>query len=101
MMRPQAPYLSPNAIISACLLIKEDNEILDKCIAYYFHTVSLRFWVVAPVDPLSSQSPTDILQRWRHTTDLKVLEWTDKQHMPNEFFEDGYIPTEHLQNHLF
>jgi hypothetical protein len=93
---PKAPALSPNATFSACLLIKDDNEILNEWIAYHYHTVNLRQLVVA-VDPLSAESPVEILQRWRLMTDLEVLEWTDDQYMPEEFLKTGHPPIEHLQ----
>jgi hypothetical protein len=48
--------LSPQATFSACLLIKDDNDILSEWIAYHYHVLKMRRLVVA-VDPLSIESP--------------------------------------------
>lgn len=91
----RAPSLASNANFSACLLIKDDNDILSEWIAYHYHTLKLRRLVVA-VDPLSAESPADILQRWRLMTDLQVFLWTDDQYMPKNFLEKGRPPVQHI-----
>lgn len=74
---------------SACLLIKDDNSILNEWIAYHYHVLNLRHIIVA-VDPSSATSPADIWQTWRNYTDLTVTEWTDTDFMPRSFLTKGY-----------
>ena len=79
---------------SICLLIKDDNQLLNEWIAYHYHVLTLRYLVVA-TDPESKTSPAAILQLWRMTfPDLHIDEWTDDNYMP-EFFLRGmydYVP---------
>jgi hypothetical protein len=74
---------------SACLLIKDDNAILNEWIAYHYHVLNLRRIIVA-VDPSSETSPSTIWQTWRNHTDLTVTEWTDTDFMPQTFLKRGY-----------
>jgi hypothetical protein len=74
---------------SACLLIKDDNAILNEWIAYHYHVLNLRHILVA-VDPSSATSPSTIWQTWRNLTDLTVTEWTDTDFMPQTFLKKGY-----------
>jgi hypothetical protein len=74
---------------SACLLIKDDNAILNEWIAYHYHVLNLRHVIVA-VDPSSETSPAAIWQTWREQTDLTVTEWTDTDFMPDNFLKTGY-----------
>lgn len=80
----------PGHYFSACLLIKDDNAILNEWIAYHYHTLKLRYLVVA-VDPSSVTSPTQLLQRWEHLTNLTFLQWEDADYLPQRFLEKGYI----------
>jgi hypothetical protein len=80
---------SNNNTFSACLLIKDDNDILNEWIAYHYHVLNLRHMIVA-VDPSSATSPGGILQTWRNLTDLEVTEWSDEDFMPVDFLEKGY-----------
>lgn len=89
---PTEQSLSSNATLSACLLIKDDNEILSEWIAYHYHTITLRHLIVA-VDPLSSESPTAILAKWKLLTDLNIRLWHDEHYMPDEFIETGQAPS--------
>jgi len=57
-------------VISACLLVKDDNHILSEWIGYHYSTLPLRHLVVG-VDPLSKSSPADILRRWNKDTSGK------------------------------
>jgi hypothetical protein len=82
--------LSPQATFSACLLIKDDNDILSEWIAYHYHVLKMRKIIVA-VDPLSTESPSHILQRWS-MTDLEIFEWSDEQFMPDHFIKTGEVP---------
>jgi len=60
-------------VISACLLVKDDNHILSEWIAYHYTTLPLRHLVVA-VDPISETSPADIIRRWNKDTSGKNAE---------------------------
>jgi len=81
---------------SACLLIKDDNDILDEWLAYHYHTLNLRYLVVA-VDPSSTTSPVPVFDKWRNLTDLEVTVWSDADFMPQSFLEKGYhIPPRYV-----
>ena len=67
-MRPREP-------VSACLLFNDDNHMLIEWLAYHYYAVGLRSVVVA-VDPMSHESPKDILDRWRPWLD-NVAVWDD------------------------
>ena len=58
--------------------------------------LNLRSLIVA-VDPLSVQSPSSILSRWRLVTDLHVLEWSDDNYMPADFLDNDVPPEEYMQ----
>ena len=88
---PTPESMSVNASFSACLLIKDDNEILSEWIAYHYHTIKLRQLIVA-VDPLSSESPTILLAKWKLLTDLNIRLWHDEHYMPDDFMETGQAP---------
>jgi Glycosyl transferase family 2 len=75
--------------VSACLLIKDDNDILPEWIAYHYHSLGLRYLLVA-VDPSSVTSPTPILDTWRANTDMHIVEWFDEDFMDAEFLRKGY-----------
>jgi hypothetical protein len=60
---------------SACLLIKDDNQILPEWIAYHYTVLPLRHLIVA-VDPFSLTSPKPILDEFsRLGMDIEV--WRD------------------------
>jgi len=86
--------LLPNATFSACLLVKDDNDILNEWIAYHYFVLNLRTLILA-TDPTSTQSPAELLQRWRSLTDMKIIEWTDPDYMPTEFVQKGVFPSEY------
>lgn len=52
---------------AACLLVMDDNHRLIEWLAYHYHTLPLRYLVIA-VDPRSQTQPDKILQRWNATT---------------------------------
>ena len=83
------PEPSPYNTFSACMLIKDDNDLLNEWLAYHYHVLNLRYLVVA-VDPNSATSPTPIFEKWRRLTDLKITEWSDKDFMPPVFLLTGY-----------
>jgi len=62
---------------SACLLIKDDNHLLDEWLAYHYFALPLRYLVVA-IDPSSRTSPSTLLKKWRDHTDMTIVEWTDR-----------------------
>jgi hypothetical protein len=74
---------------SACLLIKDDNDILNEWIAYHYHTLNLRHLVVA-TDPSSETSPSEILKKWRDVFGMEIGEWTDEKYMPDFFLNKSY-----------
>jgi Glycosyl transferase family 2 len=74
---------------SACMLIKDDNDLLNEWLAYHYHVLNLRYLLVA-VDPSSATSPTPIFDKWRRLTDLKIVEWSDPNFMPKVFLLTGY-----------
>jgi Glycosyl transferase family 2 len=78
------------------LLIKDDNDILNEWLAYHYHSVRLRDLIVA-IDPLSTESPQKILDKWRLMTDLEVYEWTDDNYMPRDFLKTGQAPEKYMQ----
>jgi hypothetical protein len=75
--------------LSGCMLIKDDNDILNEWLAYHYHTLNLRYLLVA-VDPSSETSPTHIWDRWRRLTDMEITEWKDPDFLPSSFIEKGY-----------
>jgi hypothetical protein len=96
-------FVEPKPILSksnltACLLIKDDNEILSEWIAYHYHALKMRFLIVA-IDPQSSQSPGPILAKWKLLTDLEILEWDDSMYMPKYFLQNGHAPLKYLQKY--
>lgn len=93
---PVNASLSPEASFSACLLIKDDNDILNEWIAYHYFVLKLRHLIVA-IDPLSSQSPTHILRKWSNLTDLDIVQWIDPDYMPAEFLSTGRTPRRYMQ----
>lgn len=93
---PPSESLSSTSSFAACMLIKDDNEILSEWIAYHYFVLKLRQIVIA-VDPLSTESPTSILSKWRDNTDMEIIEWYDRDYMPIEFLKNGYPPAQYLQ----
>jgi hypothetical protein len=88
--------LMPNATFSACLLIRDDNDLLPEWLAYHYHAVKLRDLIVA-TDPLSSESPSSIFETWRQYTDMNITEWTDVDYMPQDFLDTGRAPRKYTQ----
>ena len=86
--------LSPDASFSACLLIRDDNDILNEWIAYHYHVLKMRRLIVA-VDPGSETSPADLLDQWRDTIEIDL--WTDQNYMPQEFLDTGSPPAEEIK----
>jgi hypothetical protein len=95
-IEPIAASLAPDASFAACLVIKDDNDILSEWIAYHYHTIKMRYLVVA-IDPLSSESPNSILDLWSNMTDLQIQIWNDADFMPTQFLQTQLPPPEYLQ----
>ncbi len=79
---------------SACLLVKDDNEILNEWIAYHYHVLGLRYMIVA-IDAKSQTSPSALLHKWRQFG-MQIEEWSDEMFMPDIYFQKAY----HLQPRL-
>ena len=67
------PASSSSLQSTACLILKDDNDILPEWIAYHYTMLPLRYLVVMP-DPKSRQSPKEILTQW-DGTDLNYWIW--------------------------
>ena len=80
---------------SACLLIRDDNDILNEWIAYHYHVLNMKRLIVA-VDPGSETSPAAILDPWRDTMEIDL--WNDDDYMPNRFLDTGIPPAEDIKN---
>ena len=80
---------SHNATFSFCLLVKDDNDILNEWLAYHYHTLNLRHVIVA-IDPSSKTSPSPIFDKWQELFGLKVEIWTDSDYMPEYFVQGNY-----------
>lgn len=92
----QQSQRSTSDSLAACLLIKDDNDILDEWIAYHYHVWNLRHLLVA-VDPSSRTSPRATLTRWTEVTDLDVRVWDDVDYLPESFRTLGYhIPPRYV-----
>lgn len=72
---------STNKSFGACLIIMDDNHFLTEWLAYHFLQLPLRRLIVA-IDPRSSTSPTDILDRYRNRGLMKITEWQEDDFMP-------------------
>ena len=72
-----------------CLLIKDDNDILNEWLAYHYHTINLRYVIVA-IDPSSKTSPSSIFDRWKRYFGLESDIWTDSDYMPEYFLRGQY-----------
>jgi len=66
--------------ISACLLVRDENENLVEWLAYHYFTLPLRNLVIA-IDPASLQSPMEILDRWRKMN-MDIVVWANDDFMP-------------------
>jgi hypothetical protein len=92
------PQPQQNSTFTICLLLKDDNVILNEWLAYHYHTMNLRHLIVA-IDPSSTTSPSFIFQQWRQIFGLEVEEWTDHDFMPDFFLQGRYheIPHDYIK----
>ncbi|GAX26118.1 hypothetical protein FisN_24Hh009 [Fistulifera solaris] len=86
---------SKSVSLAACLLIKDDNEILSEWIAYHYFTLNMTHLIVA-IDPSSETSPSETLQPWRKY--IQIEEWHDEDFMPESFLQKGYHIAPHAIN---
>jgi hypothetical protein len=57
------PHLNKNESFGACLMMKEDNDLLYEWLAYHYTVLPLRYILVGS-DEGNKQDPRDVLQRW-------------------------------------
>lgn len=86
------PNLGSNTF-SLCLLLKDDNDILNEWIAYHYHTFNLRYMIVA-LDPFSQTSPEPIFEKWRTLFGMTIEVWNDQDYMPEFFLQGKYDQVE-------
>ena len=84
------PHIAPFEF-SACLLVKDDNQILPEWLAYHYTVLPLRRLIVG-VDPLSKTSPEHILDGYR-AIGMNITTWTG-----NWYWEDGRWSQEKYAN---
>jgi hypothetical protein len=75
-MRSASTLLAPNASFGACLMMKDDNDLLYEWISYHYLTLPLRYLVVGS-DTGNAQDPHDVLKRWSHDIQYWVMNSTD------------------------
>ena len=97
----QSPLLrnDNNSTFSACLLVMDDNHWLMEWIAYHYHTLPLRYLVIA-VDPRSRTSPKHVLDRWENY--MTIVRWSDRNFLPSEWLRrevDENDPTAKFMKH--
>mmetsp|Transcript_29533 Transcript_29533/g.67900 ORF Transcript_29533/g.67900 Transcript_29533/m.67900 type:complete len:447 (-) Transcript_29533:478-1818(-) len=71
---PDAPDATRG--MSACLLLRDDNDRLPEWLAYHYHVLPLLHLVIA-VDPESTEDPRRVLDRWRGSG-LDVAVWDEE-----------------------
>jgi len=75
---------TPAGGFAACLLIKDDNHLLDEWLAYHSVVLPLKHIVVA-IDPMSHQNPFPILKKWNNTAapglNITIDVWTDANYI--------------------
>ena len=61
---------------SFCLILKDDNDILNEWIAYHYYTLHLRTLIVT-IDPSSKTTPVPLLEVWKKEFGLNYEIWND------------------------
>jgi len=97
---PPGGYEGP-APAAFCLLIKDDNDVLDEWVGYHYHTMRMRRLIVA-VDPNSVTDPGDVLEKWTKegsggSFDLKVTVWTNDTFTPDHFRAEPREPNDRMR----
>ena len=59
-----------DSFFGACLMVRDDNELLYEWLAYHYTVLRLRY-VVVGMDINSTQDPRHVLQRWTNDTGLR------------------------------
>jgi len=76
----------PGGSMAACILVKDDADLLAEWIPYHYHTLPLRDLVIA-VDPGNTQSLDRLRDRWDRPDELGLsfAAWDDDVYLPAEF----------------
>lgn len=70
--------------LSACLLVKDDNDNLVEWIAYHYTTMPLRHLIIT-ADPSSKTSPQAVIDRWSAPhLGIDIRLWTDDDFLPEK-----------------
>ena len=87
LMASRPDVTSPSGGAAACLLVMDDNHLLIEWLAYHYHTLPLRYLVIA-MDPKSKTSPQEVLNRWTGVANLTIVPWyQDSDYATKEEFE--------------
>jgi hypothetical protein len=78
----------PQTAFGACLLLKDDNDLLYEWIAYHYTVLPLGYLVIG-TDLGSTQDPLDVLSRWDAIDDLQywILQPDDFIHRHGNYYE--------------
>jgi len=88
-----------NNTLSICLLTKDDTHTLPEWLAYHYHVSNLRTLIVM-VDPTSKTRPIEIFDRFRSVLDIEILEWSDKDIMPeNRLNSQGILDADKVADY--
>ena len=92
---------SPSGGAAACLLVMDDNHLLPEWLAYHYHTLPLRYLVIA-IDPRSKTRPDNILNRWSNNTtfnnNMTIVQWnSDADYMTEDEFAQAQ---EHVRRYF-
>jgi hypothetical protein len=68
-VEPNPLSLAPNATFSACLLIKDDNEILNEWLAYHYHNIGRFDCRNRPTRTITVQDTAEVAS----LTDMEIL----------------------------
>eukprot|EP00977_Amphora_coffeiformis_P008198 scaffold1834_cov175-Amphora_coffeaeformis.AAC.4 len=91
LMASRPEVTSPSGGAAACLLVMDDNHFLIEWLAYHYHTLPLRYLVIA-VDPRSKTNPNEVLNRWKGVpnNNLTIVTWyQDSDYVTNHEMEEA------------
>ncbi len=83
---------------AACLLMKDDNDLLPEWLAYHYTILPLRHVVIA-VDRHSLQDPIPILQRWQPYMRYTIWQNGDDPSQPSNKDDDDDDDQQQQQHH--
>ncbi|KAL3940534.1 MAG: hypothetical protein SGBAC_004937, partial [Bacillariaceae sp.] len=72
---------------SFCLILKDDNDILNEWIAYHYFTLHMRTLIVT-IDPSSKTTPEPLLEVWKQEFGLNYEIWNDSNFTEPWFYVD-------------